>query len=119
MPEPSIIITDLLAVFGWASGGLELDSAWHAHETVFGLPLAHLPEPGAPRFTAGYFDEQPMARAGVAVDARMRPVDHDAENLLVCGATVGGAAPWREKSGDGISVATGYAASETIMTEAK
>jgi glycerol-3-phosphate dehydrogenase subunit B len=109
----------VLASGGWASGGLELDSAWNARETVFGLPLAHLPEPGAPRFTPGYFDEQPMARAGVAVDARMRPVEGDAENLLVCGATVGGAAPWREKSGDGISVATAYAASETILTEAK
>jgi glycerol-3-phosphate dehydrogenase subunit B len=107
----------VLASGGWASGGLELDSAWQARETVFGLPLAHLPEPGAPRFTPGYFDEQPMARAGVAVDAAMRPVDGDAENLLVCGATVGGAAPWREKSGDGLSVATGYAASETILKE--
>ena len=109
----------VLASGGWASGGLELDSAWGARETVFGLPLSHLPEPGAARFTSGYFDEQPMARAGVAVDARMRPVDGDLENLLVCGATVGGAAPWREKSGDGISVATGYAASETILKEAK
>ena len=109
----------VLASGGWASGGLELDSAWRARETVFGLPLAHLPEAGAPRFTAGYFDEQPMARAGVAVDAQMRPVDGGAENLLVCGATVGGAAPWREKSGDGLSAATGYAASETILKEAK
>ncbi|MDP9344372.1 MAG: glycerol-3-phosphate dehydrogenase subunit GlpB [Actinomycetota bacterium] len=109
----------VLASGGWASGGLELDSAWNARETVFGLPLAHLPERGAPRFTSGYFDEQPLARAGVAVDARMRPVDGDADNLLVCGATVGGAAPWREMSGDGLSVATGYAASETILREAR
>ncbi len=107
----------VLASGGWASGGLELDSAWHARETVFGLPLAHMPAPGEPRFVPAYFDEQPLARAGVAVDAAMRPAGGDDENLLVCGATVGGAAPWREKSGDGLSVATGYAASETILKE--
>ena len=109
----------VLASGGWASGGLELDSAWGARETVFGLPVAHLPEPGAPRFTPGYFDEQPLARAGVAVDEAMRPVRRATPRTCSCrGATVGGAAAWREKSGDGISVATGYAAAETILKEA-
>ncbi|MGZ4269644.1 MAG: glycerol-3-phosphate dehydrogenase subunit GlpB [Solirubrobacteraceae bacterium] len=107
----------VLASGGWASGGLELDSAWQARETVFGLPLAHLPEPGGARFVPGYFDDQPMARAGVAVDAAMRPAGGDADNLLICGATVGGAVPWREKSGDGLSLATAYAAAETILEE--
>lgn len=108
----------VLASGGWASGGLELDSRWNARETVFGLPVAHLPGDGEARFVPEYFAEQPLARAGVEVDAAMRPVGDDADNLLVCGATVGGAAPWREKSGDGLSLATAYAASETILKEA-
>ena len=35
---------------------------------------AGVPEPGEARFAPGYFDEQPMARAGVAVDAACGPV---------------------------------------------
>jgi glycerol-3-phosphate dehydrogenase subunit B len=109
----------VLASGGWASGGLALGSDWQARETVFGLPLSGVPDPGAPRFVASYLDEQPLARAGVAVDAAMRPSASARENLLVCGATVGGAAPWREKSGDGISLATGHAAAQTILSEAR
>jgi glycerol-3-phosphate dehydrogenase subunit B len=52
----------------------------------------------------------------------MRPVGPDGapvfENLVAAGATVGGAEPWREKSGEGISVATGYAAAGTVLEEA-
>ena len=36
------------------------------------------------------------------------------ENVLVAGATLAGAAPWREKSGDGIALATGLRAAELI-----
>ena len=56
----------------------------------------------------------PMARAGVAVDARLRPVDPaasaSATNVLVARRDRSPApSPWREKSGEGISLATGYA----------
>jgi glycerol-3-phosphate dehydrogenase subunit B len=37
------------------------------------------------------------------------------ENVLVVGATLAGAQPWKEKSGDGISLATGYHAAEQIL----
>ena len=60
-----------------------------------------------------------MARAGVAVDRELRPVDSGGgrlyENVLVAGATLAGAEPWREKSGDGISLATGYRAAELVL----
>ena len=59
-------------------------------------------------------------RAGVAVDAEQRPVDAGGErvfeNVLVAGATLAGAEPWREKSGDGISLATGHRAAELILS---
>lgn len=99
----------VLATGGVGSGGVALDSRWQARETALGLDVTGIPER---RFGPNYFEEQPMARAGVAVDGSLRPAD--LENVLVAGATLAGAAPWREKSGDGISLATGYRAAELI-----
>jgi glycerol-3-phosphate dehydrogenase subunit B len=103
----------VLATGGFASGGLELDSRWTARETALGLPVAGVPAPGEERFSPGYFDDHPIARAGVAVDAELRPAGH--ENVLVTGATLAGAEPWREKSCDGISLATGHRAAELVL----
>jgi glycerol-3-phosphate dehydrogenase subunit B len=111
----------VLATGGVASGGIELDSHWHAREKVLGLPLAGVLDPGAPRFSPRYFDEHPFNAVGVAVDDRLRPVvpgaDRVCENVLVAGATLAGARPWQEKSGDGISLATGHRAAEIILEE--
>jgi glycerol-3-phosphate dehydrogenase subunit B len=107
----------VLASGGFASGGLELDSRWTARETALGLPVAGVPAPGEERFRPGYFDDHPVARAGVAVGPDLRPEGH--ENVLVAGATLAGAEPWREKSGDGISLATGHRAAESILAEAR
>jgi glycerol-3-phosphate dehydrogenase subunit B len=103
----------VLATGGFASGGLELDSRWTARETALGLPVAGVPAPGGERFRPGYFDDHPMARAGVPVGPDLRPEGH--ENVLVAGATLAGAEPWREKSGDGISLATGHRAAELVL----
>jgi len=109
----------VLATGGFASGGLELDSRWSARETALGLPVAGVPGAGEQRFRPGYFDDHPMSRAGVAVDRELRPVDaageRALENVLVAGATLAGAEPWREKSGDGLSLATGYRAAELVL----
>jgi len=105
----------VLATGGFASGGLELDSRWRARETALGLPVSGVPE--GERFGPGYFEEQPMSKAGVAVDGELRPAG--LENVLVAGATLAGAEPWREKSGDGISLSTGYRAAELILAAAR
>jgi glycerol-3-phosphate dehydrogenase subunit B len=111
----------VLATGGFASGGLELDSHWKARETALGLPVANMPEPGEARFEPEYFAAHPMGRAGVAVDARLRPVGVNGEpvfeNVLVAGATLAGAQPWKEKSGDGLSVSTGHMAAELVLSE--
>jgi glycerol-3-phosphate dehydrogenase subunit B len=53
------------------------------------------------------------------VDRELRPVAEDGErlleNVLVAGATLAGAVPWKEKSGDGLSLATGFRAAELIL----
>ena len=109
----------VLATGGVASGGLELDSNWQMRETALGLHVAGLPEPGAPRFSSRYLDAHPIGRAGIAVDRDLRPLDQDGrrrwENVLVAGAALAGAEPWREKSGEGIALSSGYRAAELIL----
>jgi glycerol-3-phosphate dehydrogenase subunit B len=109
----------VLATGGFASGGLEVDSYGEVSESVFGLPLLDPPPPGGPRFLPDYFAEHPLNRVGVAVDDRLRPISADGrpvyENLHASGATVAGASPWREASGNGLSLATGYAAAAAIL----
>ena len=109
----------VLATGGIASGGVELDSHWRVTETALGLPVAGVPEGENGRFSPGYFDDHPMSRVGVAVDSGLRPVDGGGErlyeNVLVAGATLAGAEPWREKSGDGLSLATGHRAAELVL----
>jgi glycerol-3-phosphate dehydrogenase subunit B len=113
----------VLATGGFASGGLELDSHWVAREVALGLGVTGVPGRGEQRFEPEYFAQHAMNAAGVAVDGSLRPVDGEGapvyENVLVAGATLGGGEPWREKSGDGISVSTGYAAAGHVLAAAK
>jgi glycerol-3-phosphate dehydrogenase subunit B len=112
----------VLATGGFASGGLLVDSYGEVSESVFGLPLADPPAPGEPRFLPDYFAEHPLNRVGVAVDDRLRPIAPEGrpvyENLHASGATLAGAFPWREASGNGLSLATGYAAAAAILEKA-
>jgi glycerol-3-phosphate dehydrogenase subunit B len=101
----------VLATGGFASGGIELDSRWRPREVALGLPVSGVP--ADERFKPAYFDDHPIGRAGVKVDRGLRPEGH--ENVLVVGATLAGAQPWKEKSGDGISLTTGHRAAELIL----
>ncbi|TML39057.1 MAG: glycerol-3-phosphate dehydrogenase subunit GlpB [Actinobacteria bacterium] len=111
----------VLATGGFASAGLELDSTGKVRETALDLPVAGLPGPEEPLFGPGYFDEHALSRAGVAVDESRRPVDGEGvpvyKNLHAAGATLAGAVPWREGSGNGLSLASGYAAASAILGE--
>jgi len=109
----------VLASGGFSSGGLQMDSYGSVRETVLGLALVGVPLPGERRFEPGYLDEHPIARAGLAVDEKLRPLNAEGapafENLHAAGATLAGAMPWREASGNGLSLATGYAAASAIL----
>jgi glycerol-3-phosphate dehydrogenase subunit B len=107
----------VLATGGFVSGAIELDSRWVTRETVLGLPLRGVPAEGEPRFLGTYFDEQPIARVGVAVNGDLRA--EGAENVVVAGAALPGAIPWREGSGEGIALASGYRAAQVIGAQVK
>ena len=111
----------VLATGGLASGGIEVNTDGAATEPVLGLPV-HGPSPGEPAFLPSYLGEHPMDTVGLRVDRQLRPVGPDGTpvhpNVHAAGAVIGGARPWQEKSGDGISLSTGYLAAEVIMEEA-
>jgi glycerol-3-phosphate dehydrogenase subunit B len=111
----------VLATGGFASGGLQLHSSGQIRETVFDLPVAGVPGPKQLPFEQGYFADHAISRTGIAVDESMRPVDGKGmapyENVHAVGATLGGAVPWREASGNGLSLASGYAAASAILEE--
>lgn len=88
-------------------------------EEVLGLPVTLGGSTSA--MNPEYFGPQPLDRIGLAVDERLRPLGDDSghlfANLHAAGATLAGAEPWKEKSGDGISLATGFAAAAAILEE--
>jgi glycerol-3-phosphate dehydrogenase subunit B len=122
-PRPVTYEADsiVLATGGFAAGGLARDSRGVVRETVAGLDPAFLPADGEEPFGETYFDDHPLSRTGIAVDGHMHPIGPDGppflENLYAAGALIGGAVPWREGSGDGISLATGFAAAGAILEE--
>jgi glycerol-3-phosphate dehydrogenase subunit B len=113
----------VLASGGIAAGGIQVDSYGKIREVVFDLALAGLPEAnGRPPYLPTYLEEQPLDRVGVPTDDRLRPTGVDGtplyENLYAAGATLAGAVPWQEASGNGLSLATGYAAAGAILEAA-
>jgi glycerol-3-phosphate dehydrogenase subunit B len=106
----------VLAAGSFSSGAIALDSRWQTHDQVLGLPLRGVPAAGEPRFVGDYLAEQPLARAGIAVNADLRA--DGAENVLVAGAALPGAVPWREMSGEGIALASGSRAAQHVLAQA-
>jgi glycerol-3-phosphate dehydrogenase subunit B len=108
----------VLATGGVSTGGIAMDSRWNLTEPVLGLPVEHVPVAGDARFEPEYFARQPLARVGVAIDGDCRPLRNGTPvygNVFVAGATIAGAEPWREKSGNGLSLATGWRAAQSIL----
>ena len=108
----------VLATGGFATGGIVREFGGELREPVFGLPVA---QPGSDREPFGdeYLAEHPMDRAGLRTDPDGRPLGAGGEpfaaNLHAAGAVLAGAVPWREKSGEGLSLTTGLHAAEAIL----
>ena len=89
-------------------------------------PLCGLPFLGAPgQLLHGVFGGlvRPLFRSGLAVDDPMLVVDADGEagydNLYAPGGNLAGATRWREKSGEGIALASALTAVDAIVEELK
>lgn len=95
---------------GFASGSIAVDSYGTITEPVFGLPLtatnAH------ELIGPDYWAPHPLFEVGVKVDDAGRA---RYDNLYLAGDIIAGAERWREKSGEGIAVATAFRAAESIM----
>lgn len=110
----------VLATGGLVGKGIESDRE-QAREPIFGC---HVPQP-ADRydwFEDGVFDDHAFARFGVDVGADLRPRDGNGDpefgNLRAAGSVVGGYDFAAEKSGSGVSIATGYAAGRAASEDA-
>ncbi len=115
--HPTVLPADAVvhAGGGFSAGALELDSYGNLTETIFGLPLVGVPEEP---FVEDARADQPVFAAGVAFDDHSRPVDSSGEpvyaNLFAAGDILAGAQRWREKSGDGIALASAWLAASQI-----
>lgn len=101
---------------GFESGGIELDSYMKVSEPTLGLPL-RVPE--GDLVLADHSAEQPLFSVGVRFDRDMRVLDAAGEivheNLHVAGGILAGASRWREKSGEGIALASAVRAADAIL----
>lgn len=109
----------LLATGGIAGGGVRTDHAGVVRETALGLPL-RAPNGReqwfAPRFRAE--DGHPIFRAGVGVNADLRPLDAADrvvyQNVVVGGNALAGADTVRERCYAGLALATGWKAGQAL-----
>ncbi len=105
---------------GFESGGIEMDSYMLVSEPTLGLPLW---VPDGDLVLADHSAEQPLFSVGVRFDHDMRALDSDSnivhDNLHVAGGILAGANRWREKSGDGIALASAVRAADAIAESAQ
>jgi len=102
----------VLATGGLAGGGLEADRSG-VREPLFGCHVETPPD-RYDWFSDDVFGDHAFARFGVDTDDSLRPLGDDGdpefENLHAAGGVLGGYDFAAEKSGGGVSVATGYVA---------
>jgi glycerol-3-phosphate dehydrogenase subunit B len=110
----------VLATGGLVGRGLESDRR-AVREPAFGCHVPH-PEDRYDWFDDDALGDHPFAAFGVDTDAGLRPLDARGEpeyrNLRAAGATLGGYDFAAEKSGAGVSIATGHAAGRLAAGDA-
>lgn len=109
----------ILASGGFAAGGVVRSPDGALSEPVFGLPVAT--EGAGEPFERAYFADHRLDTAGLLADDHLHPLDRGgtafASNLHAAGAVLAGARPWKERSGEGIALATGLRAAAEILGE--
>ena len=105
---------------GFESGAIAVDSEGNIEETLFGLPLTATTMEGL--VVPDHSLPQPLFEVGVKVDDAMRPIGDSGptfDNLYAAGGILAGAQRAREKSGDGIAVASAWRAAASILGGAR
>jgi glycerol-3-phosphate dehydrogenase subunit B len=109
----------VLATGGLVGKGIESDRE-SVREPIFDCHVAHSGD-RYEWFDGDAFGDHEFARFGVRTDETLRPLDGDGApefaNLRAAGAVLGGYDFAAEKSGSGVSVATGYAAGRVAARE--
>jgi glycerol-3-phosphate dehydrogenase subunit B len=112
----------LLASGGVLGGGFTGDHKGRFWEVVFDLPLTAQQERGR-WFHHQFFhpDGHPIFSAGVATNTRQQPVDRQEriiyKNLWAAGGVLAHSDSIRERSLEGLAVATGVAAAQAIAKQ--
>ncbi len=110
----------LLATGGLLGGGFNSDHTGRCWETLFHLPLTIAQDRNAWfRHQFLHPQGQPVFTGGVAVNSKFQPVDQNGarlyNNLWAAGGVLAATDPIRERSLEGIAVATGVAAAQYGM----
>lgn len=109
----------VLAAGGFESGALSVDSYLNVRDTVLDLPIVGV---DGPLFHNEFWgEEQPLFLSGFNVDKHMRVLTENLtpaySNVYAVGGNQAGATRWREKSGEGIALATALRAADSILEE--
>jgi glycerol-3-phosphate dehydrogenase len=109
----------VIATGGILGGGIIVGDSGYAQESIFGLPLNSLQQPSQWLHNEFFAAEgHPINRVGVSVDPTFHPLDEMNEvlyqNLYVVGGTLGNCDPIRERSLEGIALATGFRVGEAL-----
>jgi glycerol-3-phosphate dehydrogenase subunit B len=111
----------VLATGGLVGKGVESDRTG-VYEPVFGCHVPHADD-RYDWFEDAAFGDHEFARFGLRTDEHLRPTEPDGavafENLRAAGSVLGGYDFAAEKSGSGVSIATGYAAGRSAAQEAR
>ncbi len=111
----------VLATGGLVGKGVESDRGG-VYEPIFDCHVPHADD-RYDWFETDAFGDHSFARFGVRTDDDLRPTTADGtvefENLRAAGSVLGGYDFAAEKSGSGVSIATGYAAGHAAAVEAR
>ena len=119
-PRPLKADAFVFAPGGFESGAIHVDSYGTITEPVFGLPLTQTN--ALDLITPTWWGPHPLFEVGVRVDDAGRPTDGGAvvyDNFYVAGGIIAGSERYREKSGEGVAVATAVRAANHITGGAR
>jgi glycerol-3-phosphate dehydrogenase len=111
--------TFILATGGILGGGISIDNIGYAQEMIFKLPLA-IPDLRSDWFQSEFLAAQghPIFHTGTLTDDEFQPVDMTGNvlysNVHIVGSALANCDPIRERSLEGIALATGFRVAQLL-----